>query len=254
MSCCGWFRCGTSGAAQEFSRFLLFDSVVKNLKALQLLWSSIRQSLSYIRPSSWQRSQLSYFQVITQHPNRETVLLLTDMKYKMAEPHPHLEVLYWVLYFNNKNVPFKKKKKGIYTVSVKLWRILRFFWCSLPSLNSIYKWSGQNQGLFCRSWIRSLILGAQQLHHVTFLDKKWIYSRLSRTQRSSTFHHETELHKLCGFKPSERQAVHICFLILSHLKISVIFPSITMIYIFKHWSLRRRAYSHLVGIPLKWTY
>lgn len=170
MSCCGWFWCGASEAAQKFSRLLLFVLVVKNLKVLQLPWSSIRQSLSYIRQSSWQRSQLSYFQGITQHPNREIVLLLTDA-YEVAEPHPHLELLYWVLYFNNKNIPLKEKRKGIYTVSVKLWRILRFFWCSLPSLNSIYTLSGQNQGLFCRSWIRSLILGAQQLHLVTFLDK-----------------------------------------------------------------------------------
>lgn len=49
--------------------------------------------------------------------------------------------------------------------------MLRFLLCSLPSLNNIYKKSGQSQGLICRRWIRSPILGAKQLYYIKLLDK-----------------------------------------------------------------------------------
>lgn len=78
----------------------------------------------------------------------------------------------------------KKRKRG-HTVSVKLCRILRFLSCSLPSLNRRYKRSCQSQGLFCRCWIRSLILRAQKVHPVTFVNKNYIHSTFSRIKNQT---------------------------------------------------------------------
>lgn len=91
----------------------------------------------------------------------------------------------------------KKRERG-YTVSVKPCRILRFCSCSLPSLNRRYIRSCQSQGLFCRCWIRSLILGAQKLHNVTFVNKSYIHNTFSIIKNACTLHTTMHVQSLRG--------------------------------------------------------